>query len=310
MEEQPSLRLAFMGTPAFSVPALHALMAAGHEVACVYSQPPRAKGRGHNEQKSPVHEAAEKAGIEVRTPKSLRGPDVQREFQNLHLDACVVVAYGLLLPKPILRAPRFGCLNIHASLLPRWRGAAPIQRALLEGDKETGVTIMQMDEGLDTGPMWMMQSTPILPNSTAQSLHDELSAMGAEMIVEALDGIADGTLMLIQQPANSITYAEKLKKEESDINWLEDAAVIERKVRALNPWPGVGFTCKGEKIKVLEAELATASDRPAGTLLDDRCTIACGLGALRLLKVQRPGKNPVDGAAFLRGFSAKTGELL
>jgi methionyl-tRNA formyltransferase len=307
MTTPKKLRLAFMGTPEFAVPALRALIAA-HEVICVYSQPPREKGRGHQVQKSPVHETAEEAGIPVRTPTSLKTPEAVAEFASLDLDVAVVAAYGLILPKPVLDAPRNGCINIHASLLPRWRGAAPIHRAILAGDSESGVTIMQMEEGLDTGAMWLMETVPITAETTSQSLHDELSEMGGRIIAEALEGICDGSLIAIQQPANTVTYADKLKKEESEVSWEDDADIIERKVRALNPWPGVTFESRGEKIKILEAEVIEHAGKTAGILLDDQLTVSCGHNALRLLRVQRAGKGPVEGPAFLRGFPAKVGD--
>lgn len=304
-----SLRLAFMGTPEFSVPALRALVAVGHEVACVYSQPPRAKGRGQQVQKSPVHEAAEALGIPVRTPVSLKSAEEQETFVALKLDASVVVAYGLLLPQPILDAPRLGCINIHASLLPRWRGAAPIHRALLAGDAETGITIMQMDKGLDTGGMFVKRAVPITATSTASQLHDALSALGATTIVEALPLIAAGTLKAEAQPETGGTYAVKLAREEGLIDWQDDAEALARKIRAFNPWPGAFFTARGERIKILEAVVAEGRGTP-GALLDESAIIACGKGALKLMRVQREGRGAVDGTAFLRGFPHKLGEAL
>jgi len=295
------LRLAFMGTPDFAVPSLSALLDAGHEVACVYCQPPRPAGRGHHVQRSPVHVLAESRGLPVRTPKSLRPPEAQAEFAALGLDAAVVAAYGLILPVPVLDAPRLGCLNVHASLLPRWRGAAPIHRALLAGDAETGVTIMQVEAGLDTGPMLLAESVPITATATASSLHDQLAALGARMIVEALDGVAAGRLTATPQPAEGVTYAAKLEREEGRLDWTRPAADLERRVRALTPWPGVWFEAAGERVKVLAAEVVGGA-APPGTPLDDDLTIACGDGAIRLLKVQRQGRGVVDGGAFLRGF--------
>ena len=305
------LRLVFMGTPDFAVPSLRALADAGHEVVCVYSQPPRPAGRGQQVQKSPVHRFAEERGIPVRTPKSLRNAEAQAEFADLKADAAVVAAYGLILPQPVLDAPRLGCLNVHGSLLPRWRGAAPIQRSILAGDAETGITIMQMDIGLDTGAMLLKDAVPITAETTASSLHDALADMGARLIVQALDGIAAGRLTAEPQPEEGVTYAAKLTREDGRLDWTRDAAFVERQVRALTPWPGCWFDIKGERIKVLKAEPAPDARKAApGTLLDDRLTIACTGGAVRLTLVQRPGKAPVDGAAFLRGFALPVGTLL
>jgi len=297
----PRLRLAFMGSADFSVPSLEALLDAGHEVAAVYCQPPRPAGRGHHLRLSPVHRLAEFRGIPVRTPKTLRAPDVQESFTGLDLDAAVVAAYGLILPAPILAAPRLGCLNVHASLLPRWRGAAPIQRAILAGDTETGVTIMQVDQGLDTGPMLLADAVPITPDTTTEMLHDTLATLGARLIVTALDGVADGRLTPRPQPADGVTYAHKLDRDEGRLDWTLPATVLERTVRALNPAPGVWFEHAGERIKVLAAE-ATDVSGPPGTVLDSAPTIACGTGALRPTRLQRPGRAPLAAEAFLRGF--------
>jgi methionyl-tRNA formyltransferase len=305
------LRLAFMGTPDFAASSLQALIDAGHDVVCVYSQPPRPAGRGHQVQRSPVQVLAEDRGIPVRTPKSLRNAEAQAEFAALDLDCAVVAAYGLILPQPILDAPRMGCLNIHASLLPRWRGAAPIQRAILAGDAETGVTIMQMDAGLDTGAMLLKDSVPITAETTAGSLHDALAKMGAGLIVQALDGLAEGRLTAEPQPDEGVTYAAKLSRDDGRLDWSQPADFIERQVRALNPWPGVWFDLGSERIKVLAAEPAQSAPSAApGTLLDDTLTVACADGAVRLIRVQRPGKAPVDGAAFLRGFNVAVGSVL
>jgi methionyl-tRNA formyltransferase len=295
-----------MGTPDFAVPALAGLIAAGHEVACVYSQPPRPAGRGHKEQPSPVHAFAASRAIPVRTPKSLKSPDEHAAFRGLGLDVAVVAAYGLILPKAILEAPRLGCVNVHASLLPRWRGAAPIQRALLAGDAETGVTIMQMDEGLDTGAMLLTGRVPIGPTTTASDLHDALAALGADLAVAALPGLADGTLKGLAQPAEGVTYARKLDKDEGRIDWSRPAAEIERMVRALNPWPGVWCLAGGERLKVLAAELAEGDGDP-GLVLDNRLTVACGAGALRPRRVQRPGRAPMTAGDMLRGFPVPAG---
>lgn len=309
-----SLRLVFMGTPDFAVPSLKALVDAGHRVVCVYSQPPRPAGRGQQVQKSPVHRCAEEHGIPVRTPKSLRKPEEQAEFAALEADAAVVAAYGLILPQPVLDAPRLGCLNVHGSLLPRWRGAAPIQRAILAGDAETGITIMQMDAGLDTGGMLLREAVPITAETTASTLHDAMAALGARMIVPALEGLAAGRLTAQPQPEEGVTYAAKLTREDGRLDWTREAAAVERQVRALTPWPGCWFDAPAatggvERIKVLKAEPADGAGAP-GTVLDERLTIACAGGAVRLTLVQRPGKAPVDGGAFLRGFSLPPGTVL
>jgi len=303
------LRLAFMGTPDFSVPALRALHAAGHDIACVYSQPARPAGRGQKERPSPVQSAAEALGCQVRTPTSLKDPDTQQAFRDLDLDIAVVVAYGLILPQAILDAPRLGCLNIHASLLPRWRGAAPIQRAILAGDTETGVTIMQMDAGLDTGAMLLTDSTPITDATTGESLHDALAEMGSRMIVEALDRIEAGTLPPTAQPEDGVTYAKKLSRDEARIDWQDPAEILERKLRAFTPWPGTWFDLDGQRVKLLGAEVVDGDGAP-GTVLDDSLTVACGERALRLKRLQRQGKGAMDAADFLRGLPMPPGHVL
>ncbi|MGP1253890.1 MAG: methionyl-tRNA formyltransferase [Kiloniellales bacterium] len=309
--ERRRLRLAFMGTPDFAVPALLALNAAGHEIACVYSQPPRPAGRGHKAQPSPIQKAAAAQGWPLRTPTTLRDPNAQAEFEALELDVAVVAAYGLILPQAVLDAPRLGCLNIHASLLPRWRGAAPIQRAILAGDPETGICIMQMEAGLDTGPVLLESRLDIASQDTAQSLHDRLAALGAELIVEALTGLTAGLLKPRAQATDGVTYAAKLNRSEARLDWRKSAAELERQVRAFTPWPGAFFeTAKGERIKVLAAELVPSGTGTAGEVLDDRLTLACGEGALRPTRLQRPGKAPVDTAAFLRGFPLPAGSRL
>lgn len=303
------VRLAFMGTPDFSVGILAALLEAGHDVAAVYSQPPRPSGRGHREQPSPVHAFALERGLSVRTPVSLKGADDQYVFRSLNLDVAVVAAYGLLLPQPILDAPRWGCLNVHASLLPRWRGAAPIQRAILAGDRETGVTIMQMDKGLDTGAMLLTDRIGITATTTADSLHDQLAEMGARLIVEALARYE--TLVPVEQSLDGVTYAAKLTKDEGRLRWDRPAVELERQIRGLSPWPGVWCEILGERLKILSAEvIPSASGAPCGTVLDDALTIACGEGALRLMTVQRAGKGPMAAAAFLRGFAVPKGTVL
>ncbi|MEX2615365.1 MAG: methionyl-tRNA formyltransferase [Alphaproteobacteria bacterium] len=303
------LRLAYMGTPDFAVPALAALKEAGHDIACVYSQPPRPAGRGQKERLSPVHAHAESQGIPVRTPVSLRDTTAQDEFSALNLDAAVVAAYGLILPKAVLDAPRLGCFNIHASLLPRWRGAAPIHRAILAGDRETGVTIMRMDEGLDTGDIISRKALPITEETTAENLHAVLAALGARMIVAALDSVAAGTAQATPQPGDGVCYAKKLSRDEGRIDWTRTAAELARAVRAYTPWPGAWFEHNGQRIKVLAAVPAAGSGAP-GTILDDRLTVACGEGALRLLTVQRGGRGPVDTDSFLRGYDLPKGAVL
>jgi methionyl-tRNA formyltransferase len=305
------LRLAFMGTPDFAVPVLDALVAAGHVVAAVYSQPPRPTGRGHRTQPSPVQARAEALGIPVRHPVSLKDEAEQASFAGLDLDAAIVAAYGLILPKAILAAPRLGCINIHASLLPRWRGAAPIQRALLAGDAETGVTIMQMEAGLDTGPMLLREAVAIGPGTTAQSLHDALSALGARLIGPALDGIVSGDITAQPQPMDGITYASKLSRDEGELDWRDDAGLNERKVRALNPFPGTWFELDSERIKILAASAEPiASGAAPGTVIDDDLGIACGQGVFRPTILQRPGRGPVERRAFLNGTPVARQRLL
>ena len=299
-----------MGTPEFALPALAALARAGHEIVAVYSQPPRPAGRGQKPQASPVQRRAEALGLSVRTPVSLKKPAEQQAFAALRLDAAVVVAYGLLLPKPILAAPKLGCINIHASLLPRWRGAAPIQRAILAGDAETGITIMQMDEGLDTGGVLLQERLAIGPAETAELLHDRLAALGATLLLAALDGLAAGGLQARPQPAAGVTYAAKLDRAEARIDWREPAAVILRKLRAFTPWPGLWFEAKGERIRLVDAALAAtpASSTAPGTLLDAVPTIACGEGTgLVLRTLQRGGRAALPAAEFLRGFRLEPG---
>ncbi|WP_439817384.1 methionyl-tRNA formyltransferase [Zavarzinia sp. CC-PAN008] len=303
------MRLAFMGTPEFSVPVFDALHAAGHEIACVYSQPPRPAGRGRQLRPSAVHARAEALGIPVRTPLRLRDPADQAAFAALDLDVAVVVAYGLILPRAILDAPRLGCVNVHASLLPRWRGAAPIQRAIMAGDAETGVTIMQMDAGLDTGPMLLHEAVPITDATTGGSLHDALAALGATLIVPALAGLADGSLQPQVQPDAGVTYAAKLTTEDERLDWRRPAAELAAQVRALSPRPGAFATLDGERLRVSGAESLDGDGAPGATL-DDRLTVACGRGALRLTLVQAPGKRLMDAADFLRGRPVPRGTRL
>lgn len=302
-----------MGTPEFSVPCLKALLTAGHQIAAVYSQPPRASGRGMKETRSPVHLFAQSQGIEVRTPARLNGAEAQDAFRALDLDGAVVVAYGLILPLAILQAPRLGCFNVHASLLPRWRGAAPIQRAIMAGDAETGVTIMQMDAGLDTGPMLLSARCAIGPEDTSGLLHMRLSQLGADLMVQALDAIAAGSLRPRAQPESGVTYAAKISKDEARIDWRRTARQLDCHIRGLTPAPGAWFSARQNggdiRIKILRAS-PVAGAGPAGTVLDDQLTIACGAGALRILQVQREGKAPSDAASFLRGFALPAGLLL
>lgn len=301
------LDLVFMGTPDFAATILGALIVAGHRVQAAYSQPPRPAGRGHKLQPSPVQALAEKHGISVRCPTSLREPEVQAEFAALGADVAVVAAYGLILPKAILDAPRHGCLNVHASLLPRWRGAAPVQRAILAGDRETGVTIMQMDEGLDAGAMLLREAVAIGPETTAGALTEALAALGGRLIVAALDRL--DTLTPQPQPDAGVIYAKKLSRDEARLNWQLPAGQLERQVRAFDPWPGAFFLFGDERIRVLAAEVA-AGDGVPGAVLDERLTIACGEGALRPTRLQRAGRGAMDVADLLRGFAIPPGTLL
>ncbi len=305
------LELVFMGTPEFAATIFAGLIEAGHRIRAVYTQPPRPAGRGHRLQPSPVQELAERHGISVCAPATLRDPAAEAEFAATPVDAAVVAAYGLILPPPVLRAPRFGCLNVHASLLPRWRGAAPIQRAILAGDGETGITIMQMDEGLDTGPILLQERVPIAPDATAGRLSEELAGVGARLLAAALDGVAAGTLAAHPQPAAGATYAAKLRREEAQLDWRQNAALLDRQVRAFDPWPGAFFLARGERIRVLQVAVDLQPQESApGTVLDDRLSIACGTGVLRPLRLQRPGRTALDTAAFLRGFALPPGTVL
>jgi methionyl-tRNA formyltransferase len=299
------MRIVFMGSPDFAVPSLDALVAAGHEVICVYTQPPRPAGRGKGEQKTAVHRRAEELGIEVRCPRTLRDHDEQARFAALDSDLAVVAAYGLILPKPILGAPRGGCINVHASLLPRWRGAAPIQRAILAGDETTGVTIMRVEEGLDTGPMLLKRETPVDRKNSGE-LVDELAKLGAEALVQWLDNPAPP----IPQPSEGVTYASKIDKVEARIDWSKSAQDIERQVRAFAPSPGAWFEANGERVKLLEADVGDDTSGEPGEVLDDCLCIACGSGYIRPLKVQRAGRGAMTPGELLRGFNISKGAIL
>lgn len=304
------LKIVFMGTPQFSVATLEKLVDADYDVVAVYCQPPRPSGRGHKLVASPVQQKAQALGIPVFTPKSLRNEDAQAAFRSLKPDLAVVVAYGLILPKAILEIPKFGCLNIHGSLLPRWRGAAPIQRAVMAGDLQTGITIMKMDEGLDTGPMLSTDVVAITPQTTASMLHETLSIMGATLLVETLAPYVEGTLQPCPQPETGVTYADKLSKMESCLDWTQSAEVLDRRIRALTPWPGVYFSHNGTPIKVSKAEVISEMTGTPGNVLDDQLTIACGIGALRLLLLQRPGGKWLNPIEFLNGYDLPAGSQL
>ena len=298
------MRIVFMGSPDFAVPSLNALVEAGHDVVAVYSQPPRPAGRGKGERKTAVHERAEQLGIEVRTPRTLRNEKEQERFRGLDADLAAVAAYGLILPKPILDAPRQGCVNVHASLLPRWRGAAPIQRAILAGDDVSGVTIMQMEEGLDTGPMLLKRELSIR-GKTAGQVTEELAELGAEALTAWIANPGPPE----PQPDEGVTYASKVDKAEARIEWHRPALEIARQVRAFAPAPGAWFEVNGERIKLLVAAIADGSGKP-GEVLDDRLTVATGEGAIRPLKVQRAGRAPMSAEELLRGFAIPKGAIL
>ncbi len=305
------MRIAFMGTPPFAVPTLAALHAAGHEIVAVYTQPPRPAQRGKKLQQSAVHLWAEAHGLSVRTPKSLRTEEAQAEFAALDLDVALVAAYGLILPQPILESPREGCLNVHGSILPRWRGAAPVQRAILAGDTETGVTIMQMDAGLDTGGMRLIGRTPVAGKSAGE-LTDELAAMGAALMVEVLADLS--ACPPVPQPDDGATYAAKIDKSEARLDFLVSAPQTERQIRAFNPVPGAFFELEGERYKILAADVVHPADTVAGAApgvtLDDALTIACNPGAIRATRVQRAGKPAMDAAELLRGRPITAGTRL
>lgn len=302
-----SLRLAFMGTPEFSVPVLEALHQAGHEIVAVYSQPPRPAGRrGLELTPTPVASAAEKLGIEVLTPKSLKDRQEQERFSSFKLDAAIVVAYGLLLPKAILDAPRFGCFNGHASLLPRWRGAAPIQRAIMAGDKKTGMMIMKMDEGLDTGPIALSKSIDIAPDMTAGELYDELEKIAAPLMVKAMEKLEQGDLTLTPQKSEGETYAKKITKDETRIDWSKPAKELQKRICGLSPFPGswceMEISGKRERVKLLKAKLVVGSSLGAGHIDPETLTIHCGEGCLQITRLQKAGGKAMDAETFLHGF--------
>ncbi len=298
-----------MGTAAFAVPSLEAIHAAGHDIARVYSQPPRPAGRGHKPRQTPVHDAAERLGLDVATPTSLRDEAAQADFAALGCDACVVVAYGQILPRAVLDAPRLGCLNVHPSLLPRWRGPAPIPRTIEAGDAATGVAIIRMAEGVDIGPVLLVERVPVPADATGGTLHDDLAVLGGRLIVAALDQATAGTLTATPQPEDGATYAAKLTKQQGRLDWHRPAVELERLVRAFAPRPGAWFEVGGTAVKVLAADVVDGIGAP-GTLIGDEPTVACGAAALRLVTVQRAGKAPADGAAYLRGARLAVGSVL
>jgi len=308
-----ALRIIFMGTPDFAVPTLRAILDAGHEIASVYSQPPRAAGRGMALRKSPVQQAAEQAGLSVATPERLKSPEEQERFSALKSDAAVVIAYGLILPKGILDAPRFGCFNVHASLLPHWRGAAPINRAIMAGNRETGVSIMRLEEGLDAGPICLEGRVAIGPEETAGELHDRLAGLGASLMASALAKLEEGSLSCRKQHDESATYAPKLDPKETRINWRLLARDVHDRIRGLSPHPGAWFEIeangKRERIKVLRSVVVAGAGMP-GMILDDHLTVACGEGAVRLTEIQRAGKRSMSAEDFLRGMSFRPGLVL
>lgn len=294
-----------MGTPDFAVPILRAAML-GNEIIAVYSQPPRPAGRGHRTTASPVHQVAEELGIPVHTPASLKNATEQERFRGLNADIAVVAAYGLILPKPILDAPRSGCVNIHASLLPRWRGAAPIQRAILAGDRESGVCLMKMDEGLDTGPVFVREATPIHDSTTAGALHDTLAEIGGALIGAWLSKVADGTAVPHSQESDGVTYAEKIDRGETRIDWRETARNVVRRINAFAPAPGAWTELGKDRIKILAAHVV-AKDGAPGTVLSDQLVVGCGDGAIEIDRLQVAGRQPLDKKAFLAGRVVPTG---
>ena len=302
-----SLRLAFMGSPDFAVPTLEAILAAGHDVVCVYSQPPRPAGRGKDLRETAVHAAANRHGLPVRTPLNFKAPEDREAFAALNLDVAVVVAYGLLLPKAILDAPRLGCFNLHGSILPRWRGAAPIHRAVMAGDAITGVQVMKMDVGLDTGPVMLTATTPISEDDTTGDVHDRLSQLGAALMVDGLARLEAGTAKLTEQTEDGVTYAAKVSAAEARIDWSLPAHEVAARIRGMSPFPGAWFEHEGQRIKVFNARASEGSGQP-GDVLDDELRIACSSGAVRLTRLQRAGKGIVTAEDFQRSKRIARGE--
>lgn len=306
------MRLAFMGSPDFAVPSLNALLKAGHDVACVYTQPPRPAGRGKKLTPTAVHKCAEANGIEVRHPVSLKSEEEKKAFSDLNLDVAIVVAYGLILPKAVLNAPDYGCINLHGSLLPRWRGAAPMQRAIMAGDPVTGVQTMDMEAGLDTGAVYMTRTTPITPEDTAGTLHDRLAEIGADLLVNTLDILEHHGLSPEPQPETGVTYAHKLGPDDTRIDWSRPAEEVDYQIRGLSPFPGAWFEIEQDgkpvRVKALMSEYVSDAKGEPAACLDDGLTIACGRGAVRLTRVQKAGKSACSGEDFLRGNPLKTGD--
>jgi len=305
-----TLRVIFMGTPEFSIPTLAEIINKGHEVVGVYSQPPRKAGRGGKVRKTPVHEFAESSGLEVFTPTSLKSEEQVEAFKALNADVAIVVAYGLLLPTPILKSCPYGCLNVHGSLLPRWRGAAPIQRAIMAGDSATGVMIMQMDEGLDTGDILLSEHIPITETMTAGDLHDDMMIRGADLLGRALDALQRGSLVPTPQPEEGVTYAKKIEKAESKINWSKSAKDIHNHIRGLSPFPGAWFEIvksneKKERIKIIRSALPINQETALKNKSEDELLIECGEGAIQLIEVQREGKKPMSAKDFLNGLQGE-----
>lgn len=305
------MRLAFMGTPAFAAPVLSELVAAGHDVAAVYARAPKPSGRGHKLKLSPVHALAEALRLDVRTPKNFKSADERAAFHGLDLDVAIVVAYGLILPQDVLDAPRYGCLNLHASLLPRWRGAAPIQRAIMAGDKVTGVQVMRMEAGLDTGPVLLSESVEIAADDTAGTLHDKLAPVAAGLAPRALAALERGALVETPQPDAGATYAHKISPDEARIDWNRPAADVDAHIRGLAPFPGAWFEVNGERVKALMSARADGAGAPGDILdIDDGVGVACADGAVRLTVLQRSGKRAQDVETFLRGFALAPGDRL
>lgn len=298
-----------MGTPHFAVPTLQSMIDAGHNIVAVYTAPPKPAGRGQKETTTPIHQLAQQHRLRVLTPATLKDTAAQDEFKSFNADAAIVAAYGLLLPQAVLDGTRMGCLNVHPSLLPRWRGAAPLQRTIMAGDKETGIVIMQMNAGLDTGDMLVTERYAIADGTTTEQLHDTLSQKAGTLVLQALEGIDNGSIKAVKQPEDGVTYAKKITKEEARINWSESAEHIRNMVLGLNPAPGAYFIYNGENIKILDAKVSASSSAP-GTVIDDQLTIACGNNALSPITVQRPGKKPMKLEEMLKGFSIPKGTVL